>query len=296
MGKINIVSILDICLMIDILKGKIYSRTWTKSNGFPMIDINQSKKNEIDINTHDSSTDLKLNFLTEKNLSVACGSPDKKRINFFHGTATLAFRFQGGVIVCVDSRASMGSYIGSGTVKKIIEINPFLLGTMAGGAADCQFWERQLGVLCRLYELENGELISVKAAAKILSNMVSRYKGKGLSMGTMITGWDKKGPQLWYVDDEGLHLSGKILCVGSGGTFAMGVLDNYWKWNITINEAKKIAIQAILHATHRDAASGGNINLYHIKKGGWQFIKRIDCFSIVDHYDLPRKIPSRCKK
>lgn len=28
----------------------------------------------------------------------------------------------------------------SGTVKKVIEINKFLLGTMAGGAADCQYW------------------------------------------------------------------------------------------------------------------------------------------------------------
>lgn len=30
-------------------------------------------------------------------------------------------------------------------MKKVIEINPYLLGTMAGGAADCQFWERNLG-------------------------------------------------------------------------------------------------------------------------------------------------------
>ena len=34
----------------------------------------------------------------------------------------------------------------SQTVKKVIEINPFLLGTMAGGAADCQFWQRNLGM------------------------------------------------------------------------------------------------------------------------------------------------------
>lgn len=31
-------------------------------------------------------------------------------------------------------------------MKKVIEINPFLLGTMAGGAADCQFWLRNLGI------------------------------------------------------------------------------------------------------------------------------------------------------
>ena len=53
------------------------------------------------------------------------------------GTTTLAFKFQGGVIVSVDSRATQGPFIASQTVKKVIEINPFLLGTMAGGAADC---------------------------------------------------------------------------------------------------------------------------------------------------------------
>ena len=34
------------------------------------------------------------------------------RIKIKHGTTTLAFRFQGGVIVAVDSRATAGSYIG----------------------------------------------------------------------------------------------------------------------------------------------------------------------------------------
>jgi hypothetical protein len=58
----------------------------------------------------------------------------------------------------------------SQSVKKVIEINPFLLGTMAGGAADCQFWERDLGRQCRMYELRNKERISVAAASKLLAN------------------------------------------------------------------------------------------------------------------------------
>ena len=97
-----------------------------------------------------------------------------------HGTTTLGFIFKHGVIIAVDSRASQGSYVcaprssvskrqedaavrssqgaehgmrlgaASQTVKKVIEINPFLLGTMAGGAADCQFWQRNLGQqVCR---------------------------------------------------------------------------------------------------------------------------------------------------
>lgn len=34
------------------------------------------------------------------------------RMKFNHGTTTLAFKYQGGIIVSVDSRASAGSYIG----------------------------------------------------------------------------------------------------------------------------------------------------------------------------------------
>lgn len=43
----------------------------------------------------------------------------------------------------------------SQTVKKVIEISPYLLGTIAGGAADCAFWGRELGRRCRLYELRS---------------------------------------------------------------------------------------------------------------------------------------------
>jgi len=38
-------------------------------------------------------------------------------------------------------------------------------------------------------------------------------------MGTMITGWDKTGPQLFYVDSDGQRLKGDVFSVGSGSTY-----------------------------------------------------------------------------
>lgn len=60
-----------------------------------------------------------------------------KMTDFAKGTTTLAFEFQGGVLVAVDARATMGPFISSNNVRKVIEVNEFILGTMAGGAADC---------------------------------------------------------------------------------------------------------------------------------------------------------------
>jgi len=128
----------------------------------------------------------------------------------------------------------MGSFISSENVKKIIEINDRLLGTMAGGAADCSYWERYLGMECRLYELRNGEKISVSAASKLLQNIVYHYRGQGLSMGTMVAGWDNTGPHLYYVDNDGTRLKGSIFSAGSGSTFAYGVIDTYFKHDLTV--------------------------------------------------------------
>jgi 20S proteasome subunit beta 5 len=209
--------------------------------------------------------------LQEKVIEKYC-SPLNPDIKFSHGTTTLAFIFNEGVLVAVDSRASMGSYIGSGTVKKVIPISQYLVGTMAGGAADCSFWERNLALQVRLHELREGRRITVAAASKLLANTVYSYRGYGLSMGTMLAGWDEGklgGPALYYVDDDGTRLKGRMFSVGSGSTYAYGILDTGYRADLTLKEAIELGKRAIYHATHRDAASGGTINVYCIQDNGW---------------------------
>ncbi|CAH1640636.1 unnamed protein product [Spodoptera littoralis] len=150
-------------------------------------------------------------------------------------------------------------------MKKIVEINDYLLGTLAGGAADCVYWDRVLAKQCRLYELRNRERISVAAASKLMANMVYNYKGMGLSMGMMLAGVDKRGAQLYYVDSEGTRTPGKVFSVGSGSVYAF-----------------ELGRRAIYHATHRDAYSGGIVRVYHISEKGWVNISNEDCSDL--HY------------
>ena len=58
------------------------------------------------------------------NFTVGYGTDSKQAVQFAKGTTTLAFKFNEGIIVSVDSRSTMGPYIASQTVKKVIEINP----------------------------------------------------------------------------------------------------------------------------------------------------------------------------
>nr|XP_033779440.1 proteasome subunit beta type-8 isoform X2 [Geotrypetes seraphini] len=206
------------------------------------------------------------------------------KIQFWHGTTTLAFKFQHGVVVAVDSRATSGSYISTLEFNKVNEINPYLLGTMSGSAGDCQYWERVLAKECRLYRLRNNERISVSAASKLLANMMLEYRGMGLSVGSMICGWDKKGPGLYYIDDNGTRLSGNMFSTGSGNSYAYGVMDSGYRHDLSVEEAYALGRQAIAYATHRDSYSGGVVNLYHMKEDGWIKVSKNDVSELLHKY------------
>ncbi|XP_015602055.1 proteasome subunit beta type-5 [Cephus cinctus] len=257
---------------------------------FKRLNENAPFSSEIEAYSRNFSNNLQLAVPpftnpAENLAALAQGSDETGKhikINFDHGTTTLGFRYQGGVVLAVDSRATGGQFIGSQSMKKIVEINDYLLGTLAGGAADCVYWDRVLAKQCRMYELRNRERISIAAASKLLSNMVYNYKGMGLSMGMMLAGWDKRGPGLYYIDSEGTRTSGKVFSVGSGSVFAYGVLDSGYSWDLADEEAYELGRRSIYHATHRDAYSGGIVRVYHMKSTGWVHISDEDCKDL--HY------------
>ena len=198
-----------------------------------------------------------------------------------HGTTTLAFVFKEGMIIAVDSRATAGSYIASQTVNKVIEINKYLLGTMAGCAADCLYWEKKMGFYAKEYEIKTGKKITASQASYYLSNCINKYKGYGMSMGTMVCGYDKE-PKIYMVDDQGRRIENNIFSVGSGSTIAYGVLSSRYSYDLTKEEAIQLGKDAIYSAGHRDAYSGGTVNVYFMDHNGWSKIGRWDFNQIQD--------------
>lgn len=105
----------------------------------------------------------------------------------------------------------------------------------------------------------------------------------------MICGWDKTGPNIFYVDSDAMRLKGNVFSVGSGSTFALGVLDQGYSYDMSVEDAIALGQKSIYHATHRDAASGGIINLYHVKKDGWVKISSEDMMVVHRKRVLERK-------
>ena len=122
-------------------------------------------------------------------------------------------------------------------------------------------------------------------------------------MGVMITGWDKEGPQLFYVDNSGMRLKGNMFSVGSGSTYAFGVLDSYYKYDMSVEDAIELGKlstlfqhllgkRAIYHATYRDIGSGGVCRVYLVKEGGW--VKIHDALDVNElHYQFSKQKGSK---
>lgn len=118
----------------------------------------------------------------------------------YHGTTTLAFVFGDSIIVAVDSMASVGSYVGSRTVRKVFPMSSHIVATMAGGAADCAFWIRKIACEAKILEFEYGSTPEVGMYAKLLSQTLREYRGMDISVGTMVAGWHKNtGPSCKYM-------------------------------------------------------------------------------------------------
>ncbi|EPR79305.1 20S proteasome core particle subunit beta 5 [Spraguea lophii 42_110] len=219
-------------------------------------------------------------ILLDKEISMENTNMVKSPVEPFHGTTTVAFVYKGGIVVAVDSRASSGSYIASRSVLKVIEVNDYLLGTMAGGAADCFYWEKLMGIYAKEYSLKYNRRISVCAASMKLSNDIYHYKGK-FSIGSMVCGYDNDF-HIYYVDDSGKRIKGNLFSVGSGSTIAYSVLDSQYKYDMEKEEALNLGRDAVYHATIRDAYSGGSINLFHIGEEG---VKKIGKYDVAELYE-----------
>jgi 20S proteasome subunit beta 5 len=182
-------------------------------------------------------------------------------LEFEHGTTTLSSVFQDGIVAAVDSRASVGSFVGSKTVQKVH--SPLTVTCLAPWLAVqpiASFWIRKLKAEADLFDRPMDIECQLLVHHVCCRMQLYENRGAGLSVGTMIMGFDPEGgPKIYYVDNTGARIEGDMFSVGSGSTFALGILDKERRFDMTQEEAVALGIKAIRHATFRDAYSGGFI-------------------------------------
>lgn len=184
------------------------------------------------------------------------------------GATTVGVMCSDGVVLASEKRVSYGNFVMSRAGKKVFKISEHIGAACAGLVSDMQILAREVGVYASLFKMEAGRPMSVKAAAKVMSNLLFNSRLLPLITETIIGGVDDEGPSLYVLDIMGSTIPDKYAAVGSGAEVAIGVLEEAYKDGMTVEDGKGLAIKAIKSAISRDAMSGDGIDLLIITKNG----------------------------
>jgi len=184
------------------------------------------------------------------------------------GATTLGMVCKDGVVLASERRVAWGTFVLSKAGKKVFKITNKIGVACAGLMSDMQVIAHTMEAQAVLYELDMRKPISVRAAAKLLANILFQRRGSPLFAQTILAGMDENGPRMFILDLLGSLIEDKYGAVGSGAQVAIGVLEAEYNDNITIEKGKEIVIKAIKSAIERDAASGNGVDILAITKEG----------------------------
>jgi proteasome beta subunit len=192
----------------------------------------------------------------------------QSRYLWIPGATTVGVVCRNGVILASEKRVSYGYLIVSKGGKKVFKITDRIGAACAGLVSDMQILVREVEAYANLYSLEVSRPISVRSAAKLMSNLLFNRRLAPLITQTIVGGTDGEGTSLYVLDILGSVIPDKYAGVGSGTEIAMGVLEEGYREDMTMEEGKDLVVRAIKSAISRDVMSGDGIDFLLITKDG----------------------------
>jgi len=177
------------------------------------------------------------------------------------GATTVGVVCPESVILASEKRVSYGYLIVSKGGKKVFKITDQIGAACAGLVSDMQILVREVEAYTNLYSLE-------VSRAKLMSTLLFNRRLAPLITQTIVGGLDDEGTSLYALDILGSLIPDKYAAVGSGTEIAMGLLEEGYKENLTMEQAKNLVTRSIKSAISRDIMSGNGIDFLTITKDG----------------------------
>jgi proteasome beta subunit len=200
------------------------------------------------------------------------------------GTTTIGIICKDAVILAADKRATAGNMIVGKDMDKVLEISPHMALTTAGVVSDIQLLVKYLRAELKLKDVRTGRKTTVKEAANYLANMnygnIRSNYGMGGICHFLFAGYDEvNGGQLYDIYPDGSLTPATrdqgFMASGSGSVFALGLLEDGWKKDMTVEQATDLAIRSVNVALQRDSASGEGVDVLIIDKKGSRRIQKL---------------------
>ena len=191
-----------------------------------------------------------------------------------HGTTTVGIKALDGVVLCADMRASAGYFIANNNTMKIQQIDEHAGMTMAGGVADAQNITDVLRYHANIHRIQKNEPIRIKSLTRLTSLIFHQNRGYPFIADILVGGYDDAGPALYNIDMFGSVEEKNFVTTGSGSPVAYGLLEEEYRNDLTVEDAKVIAMRAVKAAITRNIGTGDGINIAIIDKNGFRLLTK----------------------
>ncbi len=189
-----------------------------------------------------------------------------------HGTTTVGIQAKDGVVLCADMRASAGYFVANNNTMKIQQLDLHAGLTLAGGVADAQNITDVLRYHASLHRIQKQEPIPIHSLTRLTSLIFHQNRGYPFIADILVGGYDNDGPALFNIDMFGSVEKKSYVTTGSGSPVAYGLLEEEYREDLTVEEAKKIALRAVKAAIVRNIGTGDGINVAIIDKDGFRLL------------------------
>ncbi|WP_324756793.1 archaeal proteasome endopeptidase complex subunit beta [Haloarcula montana] len=183
------------------------------------------------------------------------------------GTTTVGISTDEGVLIATDRRASLGGrFVSNKQVQKVEQIHPTAAMTLVGSVGGAQSFIRSLRSEANLYEVRRNEPLSIHALSTLAGNFARG--GPFFAINPIIGGVDEDGSHVYSVDPAGGVLQDDYTVTGSGTMVATGTIEGEYDPEMSLEEARELAIRAVQSAAERDTGSGNGIVLAEVTEDG----------------------------
>jgi len=191
------------------------------------------------------------------------------------GTTIVGVIYKDGVILASDTRATSGNIIADKNCQKLHPMSKKIFCAGAGTAADCNMVTSMMASNLVLHQLNTGRESRVSTVVRMLKQYLYRYQGH-VGCALIIGGVDSTGYHLYSIAPHGSSDHVPYVTMGSGSLSAIAILETHWKPDMELEDAKKLAVNAIRGGIFNDLMSGSNVDIAILTNKGHEFIRPYD--------------------
>ena len=186
---------------------------------------------------------------------------------YIPGATVVGISTEDGVVLGAEKRITYGTFVVSKTGKKVFKISDSVGAGCAGLVADMQVLMREIAAYGKLLEFDLRRPVPPNSVAKLMSVIMFERRYFPFLTQVIVAGVDGK-PTVYVLDPLGSVIPDEYAAVGSGAETAIGIIEAAYSREMSLKDAKELAVKSIKSAIQRDAASGDGVDLITITKKG----------------------------